>query len=164
MLSPQLPDYGCIARWPEDGQGFIHPHDVSNANRIIPSERVLRREYFDGVFYHVRYGDIWFRLQPCLWLPVQSEGIDIGDQVETLGVGMERELFVAEVVGMYFVRRKGRILYRLAKNGKMVKKLYLNDELRLITDKSSLSERDVEYPEPRDISDKKDQRLKIEEE
>ena len=57
MLSPPLPDYGCIARWPEDGQGFIHPDDVAVTNKLIPSERVLRRDHFDGSYYHVRYGD-----------------------------------------------------------------------------------------------------------
>lgn len=163
MLSPKLPDYGCIARWPEDGQGFIHPDDVATVNKIIPSERILRRDFFDGTYYHVRYGEIRFRLRPCLWLPVRTEGIDIGDQVETVGVGMERELFVAQVAGMYFVRRKGRILYRLARAGKMLPKLVLADHLRLLTEKEKVREGDVKYPVPRDIGKNKNQRLSIEE-
>tara|TARA_R110002049_G_scaffold72490_6_gene187368 strand:- start:49713 stop:50201 length:489 start_codon:yes stop_codon:yes gene_type:complete len=162
MLSPPLPDYGCIARWPQDGQGFIHPDDVAIANKLIPSERILRRDHFDGTYYHVRYGRFRVRLKPCLWLPVTDEGIDIGDQVETIGVGMERELFVAEVAGMYYVRRKGRILYRLAKNGKLVPRLYLHEQMRLLTDKSKLSPSDVEYPTPKDISKNKGTRLNIE--
>ena len=113
MQWPQLPDYGCISRWPEDGQAFIHPDDVPVATRCIPSARVLRRDYFDGVYYHYRYGSVRFRLRPTMWLKVKSDGIDIGDLVETTGIGMERELFVAQVWGMYFVSRKGCILYRL---------------------------------------------------
>ena len=163
MLSPQLPDYGCIARWPENGQGFIHPDDVATVNQVIPSERVLRRDHFDGTYYHVRYGEIGFRLRPCLWLPVRTEGIDIGDKVETIGVGLERELFVAEVAGMYFLRRKGRIFYRLVRNRKILPKLFLADHLRLLTDKEKIREGDVEYPLPRDIGKNKDQRLRIEE-
>ena len=30
-----------------------------------------------------------------MWLKVREEGIDVGDQVETIGLGLERERFVA---------------------------------------------------------------------
>ena len=146
---PPLPDYGCFPRWPEDGQGFIHPDDVPVAMRCLPSERVLKRFRFDGVYYHYAYGNVRFRLRPCMWLSVKSDGIDIGDQVETVGAGLERELFVAEVWGMHFVRRKGRILYRLRRADSIVPRLYTNDQLRLLTDKSTVRQGDFEFPEPR---------------
>ena len=56
MEWPILPDYGCIHRWPQDGQGFIHPDDVPVATRCFPSERVFRRDRFDGTYYHYSYG------------------------------------------------------------------------------------------------------------
>ncbi|MEM1067758.1 MAG: hypothetical protein AAGG48_18505 [Planctomycetota bacterium] len=146
---PQLPDYGCIARWPQDGQGFIHPDDVPIATRCLPSERVLRRDRFDGVYYHYRYGSLRFRLRPTLWRKVETDGIDIGDQVETIGVGMERELFVARIWGMYFVQQKGRILYRLKRSDKPVPGLFPADQLKLITDKTSLRRGDMEHPKPK---------------
>lgn len=149
MQWPQLPDYGCIPRWPEDGQGFIHPDDVPVATRCIPSTRVLRRDYFDGVYYHYRYGAVRFRLRPTMWLKVKSDGIDIGDLVETTGIGMERELFVAQVWGMYFVSRKGCILYRLRRADTKVPQLYSADQLRLLTDKTSLRPGDTNHPAPK---------------
>ena len=144
-----LPIYGCFPRWPQDGQGFIHPDDVPIATRCIPSERVFRRDAFDGVYYHYTYGSIRFRLRPCMWLKVTHDGIDIGDSVETVGTGLQRELFVAEVWGMYFVRRKGCILYRLRKSDSLVPRLYTSEQLRLLTDKSTVREGFVEYPEPK---------------
>ncbi|MDA8745873.1 hypothetical protein N9N28_14690 [Rubripirellula amarantea] len=149
MQWPPLPDYGCIARWPADGQSFIHPDDVATATRCFPSERVLKRESFDGTYYHFRYGKNRFRLRPCMWLKVQHEGIDIGDQVETIGTGLERELFVAEVWGMHYIRRKGRIAYRLRRGDQVLPRLYSIDHLKLLTDKASVRDGDVEYPEPK---------------
>lgn len=146
---PQLPDYGFIPRWPQDGQSFIHPDDVAIATRCFPSERVLRRDRFDGVYYHYSYGSLRFRLRPCMWLTVKHEGIDIGDTVETTGTSMERELFVARVWGMHYVRRKGCILYRLRRNNTTVPNLFLAQNLRLLTDKSTIREGDTVHPAPR---------------
>ena len=149
MLQPPLPVYGCFPRWPEDGQDFIHPEDRVIVSRRIPSERVFRRDAFDGTYYHYRYGAVRFRLRPCLWLAVESDGIDIGDSVETVGVGMERELFVAEVYGMYFVRRKGCILYRLRRGETTIPNLYHRDSMRLLTEKTHLRPGQIDHPMPK---------------
>lgn len=149
MQWPKLPDYGCIARWPEDGQSFIHPDDVAIATQCFPSERVLRREVFDGTYYHFRYGETRFRLRPCMWLSVIYEGFDLGDQVETVGIGLERELFVAEIWGMHFIRRKGCIAYRLRRGDKLVPKLHTADQLKQLTDKSKVREGYVKYQAPK---------------
>ena len=146
---PQLPDYGCIPRWPEDGQAFIHPEDVSIALKCLPSERVYRRDHFDGDYYHYRYGSLRFRLRPCLWLQVRSDGIDIGDQVETVGRSLERELFVAEVWGMYYVRRKGCILYRLRRGASNVPRLFPASDLRLLSEKTSVRPGTTIHPAPK---------------
>ena len=144
-----FPQYGCFLRWPQDGQGFIHPDDVPSATRCIPSPRVLRRDLFDDVYYHYRYGRMRFRLKPCLWLQIKSDGIDIGDSVETIGIGMERELFVAEVWGMYYVSRKGCILYRLRRADTVVPRLYAAHQLRMLTEKSTVRQGEIEHPIPR---------------
>lgn len=150
MQWPKLPDYGCIYRWPQDGQGFIHPDDVPLATKVFPSERVFRRDRFDGSYYHYSYGKIRFRLRPSMWLQVQSDGIDVGDSVETTGLGLERELFVAQVWGMYYVRRKGCILYRLRRgDSTLVPNLYPANHLRLLTDKSVIREGEIPHPEPK---------------
>lgn len=146
---PLLPDYGCIPRWPQDGQAFIHPDDVAIATRCFPSERVLRRERFDGVYYHYSYGPHRFRLRPSMWLTVKPDGIDIGDSVETIGVAMERDLFVAEIWGMYYVQRKGCILYRLKRGDTTVPNLYPASHLRVLTEKSTVRPGDTVHPEPK---------------
>jgi len=148
MQWPVLPDYGCIFRWPVDGVDFIHPEDQEVALRCFPSERVFRREKFDGEYYHYRYGDVTFRLRPVMWLKVREEGIDVGDQVETIGVGLERDRFVAQVWGMYYLRRKGRMVYRLRRGEQEVPRLYTSDELKSLTEKSKIEAREGIYPSP----------------
>lgn len=146
---PQLPDYGCIPRWPEEGQDFIHPEDVDVATKCFPSERVFRRDRFDGEYYYYSYGEIRFRLRPSMWLEIKTEGLDIGDAVETVGTSMERELFVAEIWGMHFVRRKGRILYRLRRGSVTVPNLYSFQQLRLVSSKESVRSGDTVHPQPK---------------
>ncbi len=145
---PPLPDYGCFPRWPQDGEDFIHPEDRESAMRCVPSERILRREKFDGQFYHYNYGQLTFRMRPVMWLRVKSDGIDIGDEVETVGMLMERELFVATVWGMYYVARKGCILYRLKRGDMAVPRLYAAKDLRLLTRKETVQEGTFDHPKP----------------
>ncbi|TWU04883.1 hypothetical protein [Stieleria varia] len=149
MRWPTLPDYGCFLRWPENGQGFIHPDDVAIATRVLPSNRVMRRVSFDDTYYHFRYGNIRFRLRPCMWLPVRYEGADVGDRIETVGSGLDRELFVAEIWGMYFVRRKGCILYRLRRGQQVVPRLYARSEFRVLSEKVKVREGNTLHPRPR---------------
>jgi hypothetical protein len=148
MQWPQLPDYGCFLRWPTDGQGFIHPDDVSVVTRLIPSPRVFKRISFDGTYYHFVYGSKQFRLRPAMWLAVKTEGIEIGDRVETVGVGFERDRFVATVWGMYYVTRKGCILYRLRRGDQVIPSLFAGDQIRLLDDKSSVRPGNTKYKPP----------------
>lgn len=143
-----FPQYGLMPRWPENGEGFIHPEDVAIVSRLIPTERVLRRDSFDGQYYHYRYGVLAFRLLPCMWLPIAGEGLDIGDDVEVMGVGMERDLFVGVITGMYYVRRKGRILYRLRRGVQTQQRLHLREHLRLLSEKQLVRPGEIEHPVP----------------
>ena len=138
MRSPQLPDYGCLARWPEDGVDFAFPADLSQIQQLFPSQRVFRRESFDGSYYQCRYGDIHFRLRPCLWQPIRYEGIDIGDEVETTGVGMARELCVAVIEEMFFSPRERLIVYQLSRAGMTLPNVFLQSQLRLIKSKDRI--------------------------
>lgn len=156
MQWPPLPDFGIIPRWPIDGDDFIHPDDREIATGCFPSERVLRRESFDGTYYHYSYGKFRFRLKPVMWLKVDHEGIDIGDQVETIGLGLERELFVATVWGMHYVRRKGCTVYRLRRGDQIAPRLYTRDQLRLLTDKNTVKEANFDYPAPKWKGDQSD--------
>lgn len=144
----EFPQYGLLPRWPENGNEFIHPDDVPLVSRLIPSERVLRRDSFDGTYYHYRYGEFVFRMRPCLWLTIKAEGLDLGDEVETIGLGMERELFIGVITGMYYVRRKGRILYRLRKSDQTMKQLFVREHLRLLKDKRRVRPSEIPHPVP----------------
>jgi hypothetical protein len=149
MRWPLLPDYGCFARWPEDGSSFIHPDDRAIVTRVIPSERVFRRDHFDDVYYHYSYGRIRFRLRPAMWLKIKTEGFDVGDEIETIAEGMTREAFVGSIWGMYFIRRKSKIFYRL-KNaaGNPIPRLYPAEHMRLIRDKAKVRPGDSHHPQP----------------
>ena len=149
MLRPEFPDYGCFLRWPENGQGFIHPDDVSTVLRLIPSPRLFKRVSFDGTYYHYQYGKMRFRLRPAMWLHVRDEGIDVGDKVEVTGHGLEREQFVATVWGMYFVQQKGCILYRLQRGDQVIPKLFPCDQLRLIEQKKTVKAPTTKYRQPK---------------
>ncbi|MCC9601960.1 hypothetical protein LOC67_15470 [Stieleria sp. JC731] len=148
MQYPRLPDYGCFLRWPENGQAFVHPDDVAIATKLIPSPRVLKRFRFDGTYYHYEYGALRFRLRPAMWLKLDHDGIEIGDQVETVGTGFDREHFVATVWGMYYVARKGCILYRLKRADRIVPTLFASEHLRLLTDKATVRPGNTKYRSP----------------
>lgn len=147
-VAPVLPDYGVFLRTPADGSDWIHPEDRAVVEGLVPSHRVFcRYQYSDG-FYSFRYGKTVFRLRPCLWLAVRGEGFDIGDMVETTGVGMSQELFVSEITGMFFDDQSGAIRYQLARTP-VSAKLYTADHLRLLTDKTKLRASDTVHPVPK---------------
>lgn len=146
-VTPVLPDYGTFPRTPADGSDWIHPEDVTIVDGLIPGPRVFCRYRFEDRYYYFRYGEIHFRLRPCLWLPVPAEGIDIGDQVETVGVGMQQELFVSEVIDMHFSQHDRRIRYRLARTPSS-DRYYYREQLRVLTDKTQLRPSDTVYREP----------------
>jgi hypothetical protein len=84
----RLPDCGMIAVWPEPGTGWIHPEDVTSAERLLPSHRVWRRVRFDGEYYELWYGATRLRVRPCLWQTVPDTDIQLADRVEILsGLG-----------------------------------------------------------------------------
>ena len=145
MQWPLLPDYGFIDRWPRDGVGFLHPQDIPAARYCIPSLRVFRRNHFDGQYYHCSYGHRSFRLRPCLICPVTAEGYDLGDWVETVGLNLRRELFVAQVAQMEYSRRWGCILYQLRRGNTTLEKRYRKTELRPLVDKARIRSKP---PEP----------------
>lgn len=132
MQFPLLPDYGVYLWWPQAGHSWIHPDDVALANHLIPGERVFRRERYDGLHYHLRHGDQTLRVRPTIWLPVKYEGVDVGDRVEVLAEGIEREAFVAVVDAMHYYRPKKQIEYHLRRRGQLLPRRYLVTELRAI--------------------------------
>ncbi len=132
MLSPQLPDYGIYAYWPEAGHGWIHPDDIAIATRLIPSNRVFRRERYDGLYYHLVYGVRRLRVRPTMWLKIRHDGMEMGDRVEVLSEGLQREGQVARISKMRYNQRSGRIEYTLRRVDRDLPRIYFADQLRLL--------------------------------
>ncbi len=147
-MRPELPDYGTFPRWPADGDQWIHPDDMQLVLSLIPGNKIFRRDEFDGTFYHYRYGDIHFRLQPCMWLPLENEGIDIGDMVETKGLGLERELFIGTVTEAIYADEEGACMYRLTRGETIDDRLYVAHELQVLNNKTKLQIGTTEHPKP----------------
>ncbi|MEM6979597.1 MAG: hypothetical protein AAF539_07985, partial [Planctomycetota bacterium] len=52
------------------------------------------------------------------------------------------------IVGMYFVRRKGRILYRIQKVQQDAPKLFLREHFKALTNKQKVRNGEIEHPTP----------------
>lgn len=149
-MRPQLPDYGAYLKWPESGEAWIHPEDVAIVAEVIPSDRVFVRESFDGMYYLLRYGDsIAFRARPALWLPIQGEGLDVGDQVEISGLGMLHEPGIVRITEMRFLERTRRIQYTVISADCRLHGNFFREDLIQLTRKDHLREGDVGHPLPR---------------
>lgn len=138
----QLPDYGTFLHWPEPGIGWIHPDDTALVNQIVPSRRVFRRERFDGAFYHLRYGSTHVRIRPVMWLPLDNEGLDVGDQVEVSGVGLSREPYIGEIIEMEYFRRDREIRYQVRRVDMKQDRSYVAAHLKSLAGKLELTESD----------------------
>ncbi len=83
-----------------------------------------------------------------MWLPLADEGIEIGDLVETVGLGLERERFVATIAEMSYEASESRIVYRLCRGAVNDDRLYERDELKVLTDKTKLMPGTTLHPRP----------------
>ena len=116
---PALPDFGVYTHWPVQGCGWIHPHDIGTALRLIPSRRVFERLRFDGSYYYLRYGNHRLRVRPSMWLRVPEVDVRVGDRVELLsgfgrfdpGIATVTEvLFNSSRQSFEFVMRRGAMV------------------------------------------------------
>ena len=124
------PRYGYYARWPEDGDAWVHPEDVSLARTLIPSDRIWRRDDLDGPFMQLTYGDICLRVQPTLWVEVDSEGLEIGDWVEVKSRVGKNAYQIAKLCDMLWGEHSSRIRYRVERRGQVVPIDFEREDLR----------------------------------
>lgn len=128
LTSP--PIAGVLAWWPEPGHGWIFPDDIELVRRLVPSPRIVIRDYFDGTFYHFHYGRWQFRLRPCLWMPVPMEPFAIGESVEVRAVGAAREPFVARIQHIIWDSRTQQAQYVLRRREMRCARRYARNDLR----------------------------------
>jgi hypothetical protein len=135
MSAPPLktdPKYGYFPRWPEDGDGWLHPDDVLIARATIPSTRVFRREGMEGDYALMHYGNVTIRAYPALWQEVRPEGLEIGDWVEVISRGMLNEPRTGTIREMLWDERVHAVRYQIFESGQPIEQLYAREDLQLV--------------------------------
>ncbi len=127
---PELPDWGVYLTWPIEGQSWIHPADLSQALRLIPSRRVFHRTRWDRTFYQLNYGELTIRVRPTLWVRVDSVDLQIGQQVELLAREGANDPGIFHVRDILYCPRKGAIEFVLAQRGMALPKTFAREDLR----------------------------------
>ena len=124
------PKHGIYPWWPEDGDDWLHPEDVVTARRMIPSDRVFRRDGSDGPYVLLHYGDVRLRVLRTLWIAVQWEGLDVGDWVEVMSRGSKNEFRTGRVREMLWHAKSGTIRYQISQAGTPIETLFTREDLR----------------------------------
>jgi len=138
------PDFGVFLTWPESGENAFHPEDLKLAREWIPSDRVLYRLHFDGIYYHLYYGEQSIRVKPSMWLPVADEGFRVGDRVEVPSQLMKNDPMVAKIIEMRFAQAQSVIKYTLLNHEMPTPRSYLAEELTLLSQRHDLLHSDPE--------------------
>lgn len=145
-MRPEMPDYGVYLNWPEEGTHWIHPEDVELVEKLIPSERVFRREAFDGEYYHLSYGDLKLRVKPSLWTTVRGEGFDVGDHVEIHSRFGNNTPLVGAIHDMHYSQTEQRIVYQIIDREFELPKNFYAEDLIQHTPRIQIREGDTTHP------------------
>ena len=124
------PKYGFYPWWPEDGDDWVHPRDVSLARSTIPSPRVFRRDGERGQYVIIHYGVLRLRVKRTLWQEVPWEGFDVGNWVEVLSRGMLNTPRTGIIRDMHWEPRDRAMRYYIDENGQPIPKAYAAQDLR----------------------------------
>ncbi len=124
------PAHGVYLRWPLDGCDWIHPEDVEIAVTMIPSRRVFLREDFDDQYVLLTYGQARIRVRPTMWTEVQSDGYEVGDQVEIRSQLGKREPAIATIEEIFWNRDSQSIEYHLHSGDRELRSPYTVDEFQ----------------------------------
>lgn len=136
---PELPDWGVYLRWPEDGNNWIHPDDITLAQSLIPSRSVFNRTKWDGEFYHLNYGEHRLRVRPSMWMPIEPVDLSIEQQVELLAqfgkhdpgiFRIEDILYDPEHRRTEFILRRGEIVLETPFTRQDMKPVFVHHHLR----------------------------------
>jgi hypothetical protein len=148
-MRPELPDYGIYLNWPQPGTDWIHPDDVTLVESLIPSDRVFCRESFDGTHYHLRYGEIRFRVLPSLWRTVRGERFHLGDHVEILSRNDQNMPGIGVISEIRFAQEQQRIQYTVLQREFPLPTHFLAEDLVNLTSHEQLDAPRTEHPPQR---------------
>lgn len=130
LINPNLPDWGVFLRWPEDGEGWLHPEDLGVARELIPSDRVFRRSSFDGEFYLLHYGPILLRCKPAMWLSISSVDLEVEQAVELLARQGKNDSGVFHVSQILYRRELGFVEFCLKRDSLELAQKFRREDLR----------------------------------
>jgi len=133
MSAPPLktdPKFGYFPWWPEDGDDWVHPEDVSIARSMIPSGRIFRRDGTQGDYVLMHYGEVTLRVCRTLWQEVEPEGFELGDWVEVLSRGMLNEPRTGVIREVLWDDHDRAIRYQISENGNPIAQLYGREDLK----------------------------------
>lgn len=128
-LKPE-PKYGFYPWWPEDGDDWIHPRDVSLARSNIPGPKIFKRDGQRGEYVIISYGVLRLRVKRTLWREAPWEGFDMGDWVEVMSRGAVNTWRTGTIREMHWDVRWNRIRYYIDENGQPIPKAYSREDLR----------------------------------
>ena len=127
---PDLPDFGVYLHWPAAGLDWIHPDDISLAERWIPSPRVFQRVHYDGTYYHLEYGPSRLRVRPTMWTSVPRIDVQVGDQVELLSHFGQKDPCVATIEDIYCQRAEGQVEFWLRRGQMTLPQSFCRSDFR----------------------------------
>ena len=107
------PKYGHYPWWPEEGDDWVHPDDVVLARRMIPSQRIWRRDGTADGYALIHYGDLQLRVRHILWVEASYEGFDVGDLVEILPHGLQNEGHTGHIREFYWDEHERGVRYTI---------------------------------------------------
>jgi hypothetical protein len=145
---PSMPDCGAYLVWPSEGMDWIHPEDVEQAEKWIPSSRVFRRDSFDGEYYRLWYGEQSIRVKPTMWRRVDDEGFSVGEQVEVLSHFFENEPTIGVISEIRFEKSSNRIVYTIESREMPIPRPFVASDLVSLTKREKLDARYLDQQPP----------------
>ena len=70
-------------------------------------------------------------MRPVIWLPLETEGYEIGDMVEVKSQMGKGQPLIAVICDIRWDLKTRRIIYSLNANGRAVRRGYTSDEFQL---------------------------------
>lgn len=150
------PRYGCFPRWPEDGDAWVHPEDVTLARQLIPSPRIWRldegEDPTDGKPVRtISYGKLRLRVAPAMWQPMPEPAFTLGDWVEVRTADHQHEPHTGQVREVEWDAYSSEIVYLLTERGQPLPSYYRAEELVAVEPPTGEPEPVVDAPRPEDL-------------
>lgn len=131
------PKYGHFPWWPEDGDDWVHPDDVTKARNMVPGARIWRRDgeqpqnaSVDEKYVVLHYGADQLRVRPRLWQEIAPPEFAIGDWIEVRSRLMTNDPHTGRIREVLWDEVEGAVRYQISVGGKPLERMYAADDLK----------------------------------